>query len=61
MLRRRSCTRENMLKHAISLKDEKLPLYLDGIKVYNSATDYRAVHNLQLSRSTAKGGSRRAT
>jgi branched-chain amino acid transport system substrate-binding protein len=43
-------TRENLLKHAISQKDEKLPLYLAGIKVYNSATDYRAVHNLQLSR-----------
>jgi branched-chain amino acid transport system substrate-binding protein len=47
-------TRENLLKHAISLKDEKPPLYLDGIKVYNSSTDYRAVHNLQLSRFDGK-------
>jgi len=33
-------TRENLLKQATSLKDEKPPLYLDGIKVYNSAADY---------------------
>lgn len=42
-------TRENLLKQATSLKDEKPPLFLDGIKVYNSPTDYRAIHNLQLS------------
>jgi branched-chain amino acid transport system substrate-binding protein len=47
-------TRENLLKQATSLKDEKPPLYLDGIKVYNSATDYRAVHNLRLSRFDGK-------
>jgi ABC-type branched-subunit amino acid transport system substrate-binding protein len=43
-------TRENLLKHATSLKDEQPPLFLDGIKVDNSATDYRAIHNLQISR-----------
>ena len=47
-------TRANLLKQATSLKDEKPPLYLDGIKVYNSPTDYRAVHNLQLSRFDGK-------
>lgn len=47
-------TRENLLRHAISLKDEKPPLYLEGIKVYNSSTDYRAIHNLQLSRFESK-------
>jgi ABC-type branched-subunit amino acid transport system substrate-binding protein len=47
-------TRENLLKQATSLKDEKPPLYLGGIKVHNSATDYRAVHNLQLSRFDGK-------
>lgn len=47
-------TRENLLRHAISLKDEKPPLYLEGIKVYNSSTDYRAIHNLQLSRFEGK-------
>jgi branched-chain amino acid transport system substrate-binding protein len=47
-------TRENLLKQATSLKGEKPPLYLDGIKVYNSPTDYRAVHNLQLSRFDGK-------
>ncbi|MCA6097115.1 MULTISPECIES: ABC transporter substrate-binding protein [Bradyrhizobium] len=43
-------TRENLLRHATSLKDEQPPLFLDGIKVGNSATDYRAVHNLQITR-----------
>src|ERR1700744_2671392 len=43
-------TRETLLKNATTLKGEKPPLYLDGIKVHNSSTDYRAVHNLQLSR-----------
>jgi branched-chain amino acid transport system substrate-binding protein len=47
-------TRENVLKVATSLKSERPPLYLDGIKVYNSPTDYRAVHNLQLSRFDGK-------
>jgi branched-chain amino acid transport system substrate-binding protein len=47
-------TRENVLKVATSLKGERPPLYLDGIKVYNSPTDYRAVHNLQLSRFDGK-------
>jgi branched-chain amino acid transport system substrate-binding protein len=43
-------TRENLMKQATSLKDEKPPLFLEGIKVSNSPTDYRAVHNLQLTR-----------
>jgi branched-chain amino acid transport system substrate-binding protein len=47
-------TRENLLRHATSLKNENPPLYLDGIKVHNSSTDYRAVHNLQLSRFDGK-------
>jgi len=47
-------TRETVLKVATSLRGERPPLYLDGIKVYNSPTDYRAVHNLQLSRFDGK-------
>ncbi len=43
-------TRENLLKQATSLKDERPPLFLDGIKVANSSTDYRAIHNLQITR-----------
>jgi branched-chain amino acid transport system substrate-binding protein len=43
-------TRENLLKQATSLKDEQPPLFLDGIKVANSSTDYRAIHNLQITR-----------
>jgi ABC-type branched-subunit amino acid transport system substrate-binding protein len=47
-------SRENLLRQATSLKSEKPPLYLRGIKVHNSSTDYRAVHNLQLSRFDGK-------
>lgn len=43
-------TRENLLKQATSLKNEKPPLFLDRIKVSNSPTDYRAIHNLQLTK-----------
>jgi branched-chain amino acid transport system substrate-binding protein len=43
-------TRENLLKQATSLRDVVPPLFVDGIKVSNSSTDYRAIHNLQLSR-----------
>lgn len=43
-------TRENLLKQSTSLKDEQPPLFLDGIKVGNSSTDYRAIHNLQITR-----------
>jgi ABC-type branched-subunit amino acid transport system substrate-binding protein len=43
-------TRENVLKQATSLRDESPPLFLDGIKVSNSPTDYRAIHNLQITR-----------
>jgi hypothetical protein len=41
-------TRENLLKQATSLKDVRAPLFLDGIKVGNSPTDYRAIPNLQI-------------
>jgi ABC-type branched-subunit amino acid transport system substrate-binding protein len=43
-------TRENLLKQATSLRDVQPPLFLDGIKVSNSPTDYRAIHNLQITR-----------
>ncbi|AVT82220.1 ABC transporter substrate-binding protein [Rhodopseudomonas palustris] len=43
-------TRENLLKQATSLRDEQPPLFLDGIKVGNSSTDYRAIHNIQITR-----------
>jgi ABC-type branched-subunit amino acid transport system substrate-binding protein len=43
-------TRENLLKQATTLKDLVPPLFVDGIKVHNSPTDYRAIHNLQLAR-----------
>jgi branched-chain amino acid transport system substrate-binding protein len=43
-------TRENLLQQATTLKDATPPMFLDGIGVYNSPTDYRAVHHLQLSK-----------
>ncbi|MBR0899028.1 ABC transporter substrate-binding protein [Bradyrhizobium tropiciagri] len=43
-------TRENLLKQATSLKDERPPLFLDGVKVHNTSSDYRAVHNLRITR-----------
>jgi branched-chain amino acid transport system substrate-binding protein len=47
-------TRENVLKQATSLKDIVPPMFLDGIAVYNSPTDYRAVHHLQLAQFDGK-------
>ena len=43
-------TRDNLLKQATTLRDIVPPLFVDGIKVYNSPTDYRAIHHLQLAR-----------
>jgi branched-chain amino acid transport system substrate-binding protein len=43
-------TRENLLKQATTLKDIAPPMFIDGIGVYNSSTDHRAIHHLQLIR-----------
>jgi branched-chain amino acid transport system substrate-binding protein len=43
-------TRENLLQQATTLKDIAPPMFIDGIGVYNSPTDYRAIHHLQLTR-----------
>jgi branched-chain amino acid transport system substrate-binding protein len=43
-------TRENLLRQATSLKDVVPPMFAPGIGVYNSPTDYRAIHHVQLSR-----------
>jgi ABC-type branched-subunit amino acid transport system substrate-binding protein len=43
-------TRETLLKHATTLKDVTPPMFIDGIGVSNSPTDYRAIHHLQLAR-----------
>ncbi len=47
-------TRANLLKQATSLKDISPPMFIDGIGVYNSPTDYRAIHHLQLTRFDGK-------
>jgi hypothetical protein len=38
------------LKQATTLKGLAPPMFIDGIGVYNSPTDYRAIHHLQLTR-----------
>jgi branched-chain amino acid transport system substrate-binding protein len=43
-------TRENLLRQATTLKGIAPPMFIDGIGVYNSPTDYRAIHHLQLTR-----------
>ena len=43
-------TRDNLLRQATTLKDAAPPMFIDGIGVYNSPTDYRAIHHLQLTR-----------
>jgi hypothetical protein len=37
-------------EQATTLKDVTPPMFIDGISVYNSPTDYRAIHHLQLTR-----------
>jgi branched-chain amino acid transport system substrate-binding protein len=49
-MRSRKRKRENLLKQATSLKGIVPPMFVDGIGVYNSPTDYRAIHHLQLTR-----------
>jgi ABC-type branched-subunit amino acid transport system substrate-binding protein len=43
-------TRENLLKQATSIRGIMPPLFVDGIEVFNSPSDYRAIHNLQLAK-----------
>jgi branched-chain amino acid transport system substrate-binding protein len=41
-------TRENIMKQAASIKEEKLPMLLPGITVSTSATDYAPIKQMQL-------------
>lgn len=41
-------TRDNILRHATSLKDVAAPMLLKGITLSNSPTDYLAFHAMQL-------------
>lgn len=47
-------TRENLLKQATSLRGVVPPLFVDGIEVFNSSTDYRAIHNIELAKFNGK-------
>jgi len=47
-------TRENVMKQASVLKDVELPLFLPGIKVNTSATDYYPIESLQMLRFDGK-------
>jgi hypothetical protein len=48
-------TRANLLRQATTLKGITPPMFIDGIGVYNSPTDYRAIHHLQLARFDGTG------
>ncbi len=41
-------SRDNLLKHSTTLSGIVPPMFIDGIQVSNSPTDYRAIHHLQL-------------
>jgi branched-chain amino acid transport system substrate-binding protein len=43
-------TRENLMKQAASIHDEKLPMLLPGIVVSTSATDFAPIKQMQLSK-----------
>jgi ABC-type branched-subunit amino acid transport system substrate-binding protein len=43
-------TRENLMRQAASLKNFELPMYLPGIHMDTSATDYRAIKQMYLLR-----------
>jgi ABC-type branched-subunit amino acid transport system substrate-binding protein len=47
-------TRENVMKQATNLKSIELPMFLPGIKITTSPTDYRIVRQLQLMRFDGK-------
>ena len=47
-------TRENVMKQATSLKNIELPMFLPGVKITTSPTDYRIVKQLQLMRFDGK-------
>jgi len=47
-------TRENVMKQAANLKDVELPMFLPGIKITTSPTDYRIIKQLQLMRFDGK-------
>ena len=41
-------TRENLMKQAASIHDEKLPMLLPGIMVSTSANDFAPIKQMQL-------------
>ena len=47
-------TRENVMKQATNLKNVELPMFLPGIKITTSPTDYRIIRQLQLMRFDGK-------
>ena len=47
-------TRENVMKQSTNLKNIELPMFLPGVKITTSLTDYRIVKQLQLMRFDGK-------
>jgi branched-chain amino acid transport system substrate-binding protein len=41
-------SRENLLKQATNLRETKVPMVLDGMRIFNSPENYLAYHNLLL-------------
>ena len=41
-------SRENLLRQATNIQDTKIPMALDGLRIFNSPTNYLAYHDLQL-------------
>ena len=51
-------TRANVMKQAASLKDVQLEMFLPGIRLNTSATDYFPIEQMQLVRFTGEGWER---
>jgi branched-chain amino acid transport system substrate-binding protein len=47
-------TRENVMKQAASIHDEKLPMLLPGVTIATSATDFAPIKQMQLAKFDGK-------
>ena len=49
-VRRRSLTRDNIMRQAANLKNVQLPMVLEGIKVNTSPTDFYPIQSVRKAR-----------
>jgi len=47
-------SRENLLVQATNIKEPKVPMVLEGLRIFNSPTNYLAYHSLQLAQFDGK-------